>query len=163
MLRQLCCFLGNKLQYNFLSAFNFPKLTCFPSLRLSCCFESTLPHFVFTKTLYGISAMWECGFLMLKRRPLSWTQTMYGLWRGISSGLRGLFVLIIIPVLRKYFHPRDTTLLFGALLSSAIGQIIFSAGTYDWIIFLCMFFFRVFEIFISLPKCPIFSVRLLIN
>ena len=87
--------------------------------------------------------MWECGFLMLKRRPLSWTQTMHGLWRGIGSGLCGVFVLVFIPAIRKFFHPRDTTLVFGELHSACLGQLIFSVGTYDWVIFLFKYFFEI--------------------
>ncbi len=84
-----------------------------------------------------ISAMWECGYLMLKRRPLSWTQTLYGLWMGLVSGLRGITLLVFVPLVRRFLRPRDTTLLIFALVSSTLGQFIFSAGTYDWVIFLC--------------------------
>ena len=84
-----------------------------------------------------VSGIFALTYLVVKRQPLSWSQTKYGVWMGLRNCFGGTFLVVVVPILRKYLDPKDTTLLLAGLISAALGQLVLSIGTYDWIVFLC--------------------------
>ena len=94
-------------------------------------------HHILGQLILYISGIGALSYLLLKRQPLSWSQTKYGIWIGVRHCFTGTFLVIVVPILRKYLDPKDTTLLIPGLISAALGEMVLSVGISDWIVFLC--------------------------
>ena len=100
-----------------------PKLLCFSILHLMI-----------------ISALVAASYLFVIRQPLSWSQTLFGIFSGVDYVMRGLGGVVIPPIL-KSFHVRDTICLFWAYVSQFATSMIFAFSKKTWMVFLCKCYF----------------------
>ena len=82
------------------------------------------------------TAMDVIGYLFLRRQPLSWSQTLYGVFNGYSDAVFTLFVLFGIPFLKVRLRWRDTTLMLVGVVSQCIGQAYMGFCVVTWMVFL---------------------------
>ncbi|CAM1292708.1 Uncharacterised protein r2_g181 [Pycnogonum litorale] len=76
------------------------------------------------------------NFLFLEDKPLFWGYETYTLWHSLTSGLRGIGLLCVLPTLRYGFGLRDTTIgIFGGISGSA-SLLLFGLGVNSVMIFL---------------------------
>ena len=70
-----------------------------------------------------------------RHTPLTWDQTTLGLFTGTESFLRGIGVLVILPICKKLLTARDTSLLIVGLLSKICSLILLGFGVNKVIMF----------------------------
>ncbi|GAB6030740.1 hypothetical protein CHUAL_007591 [Chamberlinius hualienensis] len=68
-------------------------------------------------------------YLYAKDKPLNWTYKTYSQYCSLKNALSASMLLIGLPLLRKYFHLKDTSLAAIGLLSRAAGLILLSLST----------------------------------
>ena len=90
------------------------------------------------KQIY-FAAFIAVGYLYLIRQPLSWTPTFYGIFSGYTFILKGVVVVIAVPILKKKFHVRDTTILIWAFVTAVADMVVFSFSVKTWMVFLCKY------------------------
>ena len=65
-------------------------------------------------------------YLFLTKIPISFNQTHYGLFRAMNTLLKGIALLIILPILKNYFDVSDSVLFIIGLVSDIFNYIVFS-------------------------------------
>ncbi|KAL8619698.1 hypothetical protein ACOMHN_025784 [Nucella lapillus] len=73
--------------------------------------------------------------LFLRREPLAWSQTLFGYFKGLDNLLRGLVLLIALPLLKKKLRVRDTSLALGGVMSKVVGLVLLGLSTQSWMVF----------------------------
>lgn len=76
------------------------------------------------------------SYLHLKHEPLSWSQSMYGYFRGVSNGIRALTIFLLVPLLRKKLPLQDPQLMMLAFATYAISRTVFGLSTKTWLVFM---------------------------
>ncbi|XP_048259081.1 solute carrier family 46 member 3-like isoform X7 [Haliotis rufescens] len=86
-----------------------------------------------------ISTVCESDVLLLytRRAPLSWSQTMFGYYKGLENFTRSLTLVTVMPLCRKM---RDTTLGLWGLASKIIGLVVMGFSETTWLLFLVVIF-----------------------
>lgn len=74
--------------------------------------------------------------LYLRRDPLGWSQSLFGYFKGMENLLRGLMLLLVLPLFKKKLHVRDTTVVIGGILSKVVGLVLMGLATQTWLVFL---------------------------
>ncbi len=75
------------------------------------------------------------GYLFLMRYPLNWSQSLFGYYVGFLLTIRGINLLVLIPLLKVRFQIRDTTLFFLGILSFATSEFLFAFVRATWQVF----------------------------
>ncbi|KAK7471504.1 hypothetical protein BaRGS_00035843 [Batillaria attramentaria] len=73
--------------------------------------------------------------LFLRREPLGWSQSLYGYFKGVENLLRGLVLILALPLLKRKAHVRDTSLAMAGMVSKIVGLVLLSLATQTWIVF----------------------------
>ena len=75
------------------------------------------------------------GYLYVKRHPLLWSQTLYGIYLGIRSVASGLCLLVVVPYMKNTLKFRDTTIVLMSLVASAVSEVFFGLSIETWMVF----------------------------
>ena len=67
-------------------------------------------------------------YLYLKKTPLAFSQSLYGVFRGLKSFGLGLGLLIFLPLLRYLFHLNDLTCAMIGTLSKCFCDFLYAIG-----------------------------------
>ena len=88
--------------------------------------------------------MYTVSYLFLKRRPLSWSQTTYGIFVGIYKFITAAALLTLVPLMKNKFRMHDSLIIILAIISTSLGELFFGLSTKSWMVFLCKlpFLFR---------------------
>ncbi|XP_076464411.1 proton-coupled folate transporter-like [Babylonia areolata] len=73
--------------------------------------------------------------LFLRREPLAWSQTLFGYFKGLENLLRGLVLMVALPLLKRKLRVRDTSLVLGGLVSKVAGLVLLGLATHTWMVF----------------------------
>ncbi|KAI3379472.1 hypothetical protein SNEBB_001322 [Seison nebaliae] len=89
---------------------------------------------------FSVSVLTSMGentisFLYLRKSPLSFTQTLYGIFRGLKSFLTCIALIGILPILQKYFDISDLTCAIIGTLSKCLGDFMYGFATSARMIF----------------------------
>ena len=68
--------------------------------------------------------------------PLSWSQTTLGLFKGSQQFLKGLTVLILLPIAKRRFGIRDTVAIIIGLVSYAGEQVVLGVASSTGVLFI---------------------------
>ncbi len=79
--------------------------------------------------------MQAVGYLFLVRYPLNWSQSLFGYYAAFLLAIRGVNLLIVVPLLRERFRTKDTTLFFLGILSFAVSEFLFAFVSTTWQVF----------------------------
>ncbi|GAB6030739.1 hypothetical protein CHUAL_007590 [Chamberlinius hualienensis] len=71
----------------------------------------------------------DLSYLYAKDKPLNWSYKTYSQYCSLKNALSASMLLIGLPLLRKYFHMKDTSLAAIGLVSKASGLILLSLST----------------------------------
>lgn len=93
------------------------------------------PSFILVFFLNQFSAT-RVQYLFFRRRPLSWSQTTYGIYTAVHHVIPGLALVILIPPMKKLLKLRDTTLIALGIASGALSELLLSLSTQTWMVFL---------------------------
>lgn len=77
-------------------------------------------------------------YLYLKKSPLNFSQSLYGIYRGLKSFSLGLGLLLILPILRYVFNISDITCVILGTLSKCASDFLYAMDQSKMIIFLSM-------------------------
>ena len=105
------------------------------SCRVTCDGVVMTDHSIFIAS-FSVPALYSVAFLFLRRQPLSWSQSQYGIFVGYGRMLSGVFSLFFIPLLKHYVDAKDTVLLILGLLSSCASELYFAFCVLTWMVFL---------------------------
>jgi hypothetical protein len=83
-------------------------------------------YFLTTLVAFGISSI---DYLFLRKMPISFSQTEYGLFRALNTLSKGVALLIILPILKNYFEISDRILFLIGLVSDIANYIVFSVSS----------------------------------
>ena len=83
-------------------------------------------YFLTSLIALGVSSI---DYLFLTKIPISLKQTDYGIFRGLNTFLKGIALLIILPILKNYFHVSDNRLFIVGLISDIANYIVFSIAS----------------------------------
>lgn len=61
---------------------------------------------------------------------------MFGYFKGAENLLKGLMLVVVLPILKKKLHVRDTAIVMGGAMSKVAGLIILGIATKTWIVFI---------------------------
>ncbi|CAF0843314.1 unnamed protein product [Brachionus calyciflorus] len=76
-------------------------------------------------------------YLYLIKKPISLTQIQYGLYKALSTCCRAVSLLVILPILKRFFKLPDYFLLVIGLTSEFLNLVVFSlASRFTWIVWL---------------------------
>ena len=68
--------------------------------------------------------------------PLSWSQTTLGLFKGTEQFLKGVGVLVLLPLAKRRFGMRDTVAIIVGLMSNAAGQVVLGVASSTAVLFI---------------------------
>ena len=68
--------------------------------------------------------------------PLSWSQTTLGLFKGSKQFLKGITVLIVLPLAKRHFGMRDTVAIVIGLVSCAAEQVVLGVASSTGVLFI---------------------------
>ncbi|XP_052769458.1 proton-coupled folate transporter-like [Mya arenaria] len=74
--------------------------------------------------------------IFTRHRPFKWSQTTFGLFKGTESLLRGLGMLILMPICKKIFAARDTVVMLAGLISKMISMIFYGLSQNTGVMFI---------------------------
>lgn len=74
-------------------------------------------------------------FLFTKLPLFDWPLSLYGYYKALENFLRGFAVLTFLPVLKRRFKVRDTTLGISGLISKVFAFIVLGLASETWHIF----------------------------
>ena len=85
--------------------------------------------------------MYTVSYLFLKRRPLSWSQTTYGIFVGIYKFITAAALLTLVPLMKNKFRMHDSLIIILAIISTSLGELFFGLSTKSWMVFCvsCLF------------------------
>ena len=75
-------------------------------------------------------------YLYLKKSPLDFSQSLYGIFRGLKSFSLGWGLLVILPILRYIFNISDMTCVILGTLSKCASDFLYAIDHSKMIIFL---------------------------
>ena len=84
-------------------------------------------YFLTTLIAFGVGSI---DYLFLRKMPISFNQTEYGLFRALNTLLKGVALLIILPIMKNYFQISDMILFLIGLISDIANYFIFSISSY---------------------------------
>lgn len=76
------------------------------------------------------------GYLYVKRYPLSWSQSLYGQFKGMFVAVTGAFAIILVPLLKNKFLVAETKMLVASLVSMCLAVLLFGVSVATWMIFM---------------------------
>ncbi|UJR30474.1 hypothetical protein I4U23_018007 [Adineta vaga] len=79
-------------------------------------------------------------YLYLKRNPLSFSPTLYGLFRGLKSFTLTFGLLVLLPILRYLFNINDITCIILGILSKFISDFLYTQIHFKSHLFIIPFF-----------------------
>ena len=79
--------------------------------------------------------MYTVSYLFLKRRPLNWSQTTYGVFVGFYKLITASALFTIVPLMKNRFHMHDTAIIIWAVISTSVGELLFGLSTRSWMVF----------------------------
>ena len=85
---------------------------------------------------YQLVASWSLVYLYTKKYPLSWSQTMYGIYTGYTLLLQGIAAFLIGPLLQKRIGMSDITVIMFSMFMTGMGEVLFSFCTKTWMVFI---------------------------
>jgi len=71
-----------------------------------------------------------------RHRPFSWSQTTLGLFKGTETLLRGLGMLILMPICKRLLQARDTVLMLAGLTSKMIAVLFIALSPNTTVMFI---------------------------
>ena len=81
--------------------------------------------------------MYTISYLFLKKRPLSWDQTTYGIFVGIYKFVTASALFTFVPLMKNKFKMHDSMIIILAIISTSVGELLFGLSTHSWMVFLC--------------------------
>ena len=85
--------------------------------------------------MFFLAAQMTLGYLYVRKQPLSWSNTLYGIWASYTLFVGSLGVVTILPLLKNRLHMRETTILFLALVSMSASCAMFAFSVNTWMAF----------------------------
>ncbi|KAI0228387.1 Solute carrier family 46 member 3 [Lamellibrachia satsuma] len=76
------------------------------------------------------------GYLYVKRYPLSWSQSLYGQFKGVCIAVTGICAIVLVPLLKKKFYATETMMLVASLVSMFLSIILYGVSVKTWMLFL---------------------------
>ena len=92
--------------------------------------------FKLNSTLLFISGENDVILVYTRHPPLSWSQTTLGLFKGSEQFLRGLAVITLLPLLKKRFGMKDTTIVIIGLISNCAEEIVLGLSSSTALLFI---------------------------
>ncbi|ELT95720.1 hypothetical protein CAPTEDRAFT_180882 [Capitella teleta] len=89
--------------------------------------------------IFAIAPAWTLSYLFLRHEPLSWTPTMFGHFSGLNAGLRGICLLLALPLMKKYAKMTDTMIMIIGSVSGILSLVVFGVSTETWMVYLVPF------------------------
>eukprot|EP00914_Ancora_sagittata_P001415 GHVO01003687.1.p1 GENE.GHVO01003687.1~~GHVO01003687.1.p1 ORF type:complete len:482 (+),score=17.98 GHVO01003687.1:114-1559(+) len=85
--------------------------------------------------IFAISPAWTLSYLFLRHEPLSWTPTMFGHFSGLNAGLRGVCLLVALPLMKKYARMTDTSIMIIGSVSGVFSLVVFGFSSKTWMVY----------------------------
>ncbi len=86
-----------------------------------------------------IAANYILMYLFLIRQPLSWGQTMFGMYSGYMNIMMSIGLIVVFPLMKTYCHTPDTFTLAWAYVSAIVSNVVFAFSIKTWLVFLCKY------------------------
>ncbi|CAF0828517.1 unnamed protein product [Rotaria sordida] len=90
--------------------------------------------------VYYVACESSVIYLYLKKSPLSFSQSLYGIFRGLKSFGLGLGLLLLLPILRYLFNISDISCAILGTLSKCIGDFLYAMNHSKTFIFMIPLF-----------------------
>ncbi len=87
----------------------------------------------------SIAAPYILSYLFLISQPLSWSQTLYGIFSGYMNIMKAIGLIVILPLIKMYRHTPDTLCLAWGYASAIVSQVLFAVSVKTWMVFLCKY------------------------
>lgn len=81
--------------------------------------------------------MYTVSYLFLKRRPLNWSQTTYGIFVGFYKLVTATALFTLVPLMKSRFNMHDSAIIILAIISTSVGELFFGLSTKSWMVFTC--------------------------
>lgn len=94
-----------------------------------------LQLFVKTLMIFCTAGEFDLLFLFTKLPIFDWPLSLYGYFKALENFLRGFAVLAFVPVLKRRFKIRDTTLGIIGLISKVFASVVLGLASETWHIF----------------------------
>lgn len=85
---------------------------------------------------FSLTGEGDILLIFTRHRPFEWSQTTLGLYKGCESFLRGIAVLTLLPLMKRKFRARDTTVMILGLVSKTAALIVLGVGNSTAVLFI---------------------------